>query len=87
MTRTGKTRKPLPRFATDEDAERFVAEADLTDYDLTEGRRMHFEFERKTVQVTMRMPESLVKAVKAKAAERGIPYQRFIREAIEKALG
>jgi predicted DNA binding CopG/RHH family protein len=33
------------------------------------------------------MPESLVRAVKARAAERGIPYQRFIREAIEKALG
>jgi predicted DNA binding CopG/RHH family protein len=87
MIKTSKTRKALPHFATDEDAERFVAEADLTDYDLSGGRPMHFEFERKTVQVTMRMPESLVKAVKAKAAERGIPYQQFIREAIEKALG
>ena len=87
MTDAARRRKPLPHFATDEEAERFVAEADLTDYDLTGGRPMHFEFERKTVQVTMRMPETLVKAVKAKAAERGIPYQRFIREAIEKALG
>jgi predicted DNA binding CopG/RHH family protein len=86
MTRTGKTRKALPHFATDEEAERFVAEADLTQYDLTGGRPMRFEFERKTVQVTMRMPESLVRAVKARAAERSIPYQRFIREAIEKAL-
>jgi predicted DNA binding CopG/RHH family protein len=29
---------------------------------------------------------SLLDALKAKAAERGIPYQRLIREAIEKAL-
>jgi predicted DNA binding CopG/RHH family protein len=84
---TGKTRKVLPHFATDEEADRFIAEADLAEYDLTGGRPMHFEFERETIQVTMRMPESLVKAIKAKAAERGIPYQQFIREAIEKALG
>ena len=86
MTDAIRRRKPLPRFATDEEAERFVAEADLTQYDLTGGRPMRFEFERKTAQVNMRMPESLVRAVKARAAERGIPYQRFIREAIEKAL-
>jgi predicted DNA binding CopG/RHH family protein len=87
MTDATKRRKPLPHFATDEEAERFVAEADLTQYDLTGGRPMRFEFEKKTAQVNMRMPESLVRAVKARAAERGIPYQRFIREAIEKALG
>jgi predicted DNA binding CopG/RHH family protein len=87
MNKSRKTRKALPHFATDEEAERFVDEADLTDDDLTGGRPMHFKFERKTVQVNMRMPESLVRAVKARAAERGIPYQRFIREAIEKALG
>jgi predicted DNA binding CopG/RHH family protein len=33
------------------------------------------------------MPEGLVKAIKDRAKARGIPYQRFIREALEKALG
>ncbi|MFQ5626127.1 MAG: CopG family antitoxin [Methyloligellaceae bacterium] len=81
-----KTLKPLPRFKTDEEAERFVDKSDLSEYDLSGGKVTRFEFEKKTAQVNMRMPEGLVKAVKAKAAKRGIPYQRFIREAIEKAL-
>ena len=47
---------------------------------------MQFEFEAKSAQINMRMPEGLVKAIKAKAAARGIPYQRFIRETLEKSL-
>ena len=81
-----KKLKPLPLLKTDAEAARFVDQADLSEYDLSGGKVMHFEFEKKTAQVNMRMPEGLVKAVKAKAAQRGIPYQRFIREAIEKAL-
>jgi len=34
----------------------------------------------------MRLPVPLMEAVKARAAERGIPYQRLIREAIERAV-
>ena len=34
----------------------------------------------------MRVPEALVTALKARAKERGIPYQRLVREAIEKAV-
>ncbi len=81
-----KKLKPLPLLKTDAEATRFVDQADLSEYDLSGGKVTHFEFEKKTAQVNMRMPEGLVKAVKAKAAKRGIPYQRFIREAIEKAL-
>jgi len=78
--------KSFPRFDTDEDAERFVDTADLSEYDLSGFNPMHFEFEKKTRQVNLRMPEQLVAAVKARARERGIPYQRFIREAVERAL-
>jgi predicted DNA binding CopG/RHH family protein len=34
----------------------------------------------------MRLPRPLMHAVKARAAERGIRYQRLIREAIERAF-
>ena len=34
----------------------------------------------------MRLPEPLLAALKAKAAQRNIPYQRLIREALERAL-
>ena len=73
-------------FKTDKEAEDFVTNADLTEYDLSGGRKMKFELRKKDTQVNIRMPEALVEAVKSKAKERDIPYQRFIREAIEEAL-
>lgn len=82
-----KEKLPVPPpLKTDEAAERFVDQADLTRYDLSRFRSMNFEFERKTARVNMRLPEPLLRAVKAKAQTRGIPYQRLIREAIERAL-
>ena len=79
-------KKPLPTFKTDEEAERFVAEADLTDYDLSGMRVVRFEFQPKSERVNMRLPKSLLDAVKAAAAKAGIPYQRFIRQALEAAV-
>ena len=79
-------KKPLPDFKTDDEAERFVAEADLTEYDLSGMRMVRFEFEPKSERVNMRLPKSLLDAVKATAAKAGIPYQRFIRQALEAAV-
>lgn len=79
-------KKRIPVFESDEDAERFVETADLSEYDLTGFTPVRFEFERKTAKINMRLPESLLDAVKARAAARGMPYQRFIRETLERAL-
>ncbi|HOT83979.1 MAG TPA: BrnA antitoxin family protein [Candidatus Defluviicoccus seviourii] len=79
-------KKKIPRFETDEEAEAFVATADLTQYDLTGARLVHFEFEKKAAQINMRVPRGLLDAVKARAEARGIPYTRFIREILEKAV-
>ena len=79
-------KKPLPKLTTDEEAERFVAEADLTDYDLSEFRTVRFEFQPKSERVNMRLPKSLLDAVKAAADRAGMPYQRFIRQALEAAV-
>lgn len=81
-----KKLKQLPRLRSDEEAEKFVQSADLSQYDLSGFRPMHFEFEPKSAQVNLRMPEGLLKALKERARERGIPYQRFIRETLERAL-
>ncbi len=78
--------KPLPTFKTDREAEDFVDNADLSEYDLSGGRVMRFELRRKDKQINIRLPEDMLDAIKAKARERDVPYQRFIREAIEKAL-
>jgi predicted DNA binding CopG/RHH family protein len=71
---------------TDEEAERFVAEPDLTEYDFGEVVPMHFEIERKSERVNMRMPKPLLDAVKRRAQKRGIPYTRFIRELLEREI-
>jgi len=79
-------KKKLPRLKSDRDAEEFVAKADLTDYDLSHMRIMRFEFQRKSERVNMRLPRPLLEAVKASAAKAGVPYQRFIRQALEVAV-
>ena len=78
--------QPLPEFKSDKAAERFVDDADLSEYDLSGGETILFEFEKKSARVNMRLPEQLLEAVKKRAKRRGIPYQRFIRETLEKAV-
>jgi predicted DNA binding CopG/RHH family protein len=79
-------KKKIPAFESDEEAERFVETAELADYDLSGARPVRFEFEKKASRVNMRLPDSLLEAVKERAKVRGIPYQRFIREALERAV-
>ena len=47
---------------------------------------LDWEMQPKTARINMRVPQALVDALKAKAKVRGIPYQRLVREAIEKAV-
>ncbi len=77
--------KKVPRLRTDEEAEAFLAQ-DLSDLDFSQFVPVRFEFERKEARVNMRLPQSLLEAVKARADARGIPYQRFIRETLERAV-
>jgi predicted DNA binding CopG/RHH family protein len=79
-------KKKIPVFRSDEEAEHFVETADLSEYDFSQFKPVQFEFERKTARVNMRLPETLLAAVKARAQARGMPYQRFIREALEQAV-
>ena len=77
--------KPPLRLSTDEEAERFVNEANLTDYEFSQIAPVQFEFE-KFARNNMRLPEPLLKAVYAKAQALGLPFQRLIRESIERAV-
>ena len=85
MKRRSKLLK-LPHLKSDEQAERFVAESDLTRYDLSALQPTRFEFAPKEARINMRLPTKLLKAVKLAAAERGVPYQRFIRQTLERAV-
>ena len=79
--------KPLPSLRSDEEAEAFVASADLTDYALSAMRMVQFEFHPKSERVNMRLPKPLLDAVKAAAERAGMPYQRYIRHVLEGATG
>jgi predicted DNA binding CopG/RHH family protein len=70
-------------MTTDEEAEAFL-DQDLSDLDFSQFKPVRFEFERKSAQLNMRIPQSLLNAVKVKANERGIPYTRYIRELMER---
>lgn len=78
--------KKLPILRTDRQAEAFIANSDLSQYDLSGLRPVEFEFGKKSARISMRLPEPLLAAVKRRASSRGIPYQRFIRETVEKAV-
>lgn len=79
-------KKKFPVFKTDKEAEHFVDTADLSEYDFSQFKPVKFEFEKKTAQINMRVPKPLLDAVKERAKKRGIPYTRFVREAMEMAL-
>jgi predicted DNA binding CopG/RHH family protein len=81
-----KGSKAFPRLGSDEAAEAFVDTADLSAYDFSDMSPTGFEFAAKGARVNMRLPAELLEAVKATASRRGMPYQRFIRLALEDAV-
>lgn len=80
-----KQKRKVPRLKTDRAAEKFL-EQDLSDLDFSQFKRVKFEFEKKDAQLNMRLPASMVRALKERAKVRGVPYQRFVRETLEQAL-
>jgi predicted DNA binding CopG/RHH family protein len=82
--KTPKLRK-VPIFKTDEEAEAFL-EQDLSDLDFSQFKPMHFEIRPKEKSINLRLSEGLLEAVRENAKREGVPYQRFIRLALERAV-
>ena len=78
-------KKQFPVLMTDEDAEALL-EQDLSEYDFSQFKPANFEFAAKDARVNLRLPESLVNAIKGKAAVEGIPYQRYVSRVLEQSL-
>ena len=78
-------KKKVPRLKTDKQAEAFLAK-DLSNLDFSQFKPARFEFQKKSEQINMRLPKPLLAAVKAQAKARRIPYTRFIRETLERAM-
>lgn len=79
--------KPMPSLPSDDAAEDFVANADLTSYDLNGFKPMHFEIEPKSAALNMRLPASLLEALKSKGKAKGVPYTRYVRMLLENDVG
>ena len=77
--------KKVPVLKTDAEAESFL-DQDLSDLDFSQFKPARFEFQPKTERVNMRLPAELLEAVRRKAEAEGMPYQRFIRAALERAV-
>lgn len=79
-------KKKIPSFKSDREAEAFVASADLSRYDLSGAELVRFELKRKDRSINLRLSDALLSAVRRKARRQGVPYQRFIRVALERAV-
>lgn len=85
-----KTGKKLPKFKSGEEMSDFVMNNDMSPYinqrNFVPAHEV-FEYAPKNTSMTMRWPEILVKKVKAIAAKKNMPYQRYIRAAVEEKIG
>ncbi len=81
-----KKLKEFPVLESDQQAEDFVASANLEEYDFSAFKSVKFEFQ-KDERVQMRMPKMLLDRIKAVAKEKGIPYTRLMREILESHVG
>jgi predicted DNA binding CopG/RHH family protein len=78
--------KPFPKVTTDEQLEALL-EGDLSAYLTPKNLKpMPFERQAKAARINMRLPQALLDSVKAMANAKGMPYQRFIRAALERAV-
>ena len=86
-------KKPFPIFATDREAQDFVADpsVDLSDYDFGDMVPAHefwtrYEAQPKSTAVQLRLSPVLLAEVKQRAAQAGLPVQRFMRIAMERGM-
>jgi predicted DNA binding CopG/RHH family protein len=87
MTHSSPSLKPFPDLNSDEQVDDFVANADLIEFDWSDMKSVRFEFQPKDTSVNLRLPKALLDAVRARAQAQGVPYQRYIRLALEQSLG
>lgn len=86
MKAKSKSLKRLPHLASNRAAEHFVADGDLARYELSGMRLVKYELAPKEARINMRLPGALLDAVKDAARKQGMPYQRFVRQALESAV-
>jgi predicted DNA binding CopG/RHH family protein len=78
--------KKFPDLKSDDEADAWLQGADLTEYDLTEMKKVRFELARKDASISLRLPTALLATLRTEATKANIPTQRLIRMLIEAQL-
>jgi predicted DNA binding CopG/RHH family protein len=87
-----RQRKTIPKFKSEDKERKFWSSADSTEYvDWRKGKRVAFtNLKPSTRAISIRLPESLVEALKLLANKRDVPYQSllkvFLAERVEEEL-
>ncbi|HZC97555.1 MAG TPA: BrnA antitoxin family protein [Bradyrhizobium sp.] len=84
--RSSDMSKKFPDLKSDEEADAWLQGADLTEYDLTDMKKVRFELARKDASISLRLPGALLASLRAEAAKANMPTQRLIRMLIEAQL-
>ena len=73
--------KPIPKFKTEDEERDFWATADTTEYfDYEHPVSLDLSsLKRSTKSVTVRLPESLIRALKTLANKKDVPYQSLLK--------
>jgi predicted DNA binding CopG/RHH family protein len=81
-------RAPLPVLTSDEDAERFIDEADFSQFDWSVLKPTRFAINDQPGrdQVSVSVDRSALNRAVERASERAIPLDRYLGEIIERAL-
>jgi predicted DNA binding CopG/RHH family protein len=80
--------KPIPAFSSEEQERSFWALQDSTDYvDWEKSQRRTFSNLRPTLRtISLRLPESMIRQLKALANKRDIPYQSLLKQFLAERL-
>lgn len=81
-----KQKKPWPLLKDHDEVDRFVENADLSEYDWSGMEPVSYEIRPKNASIHLRLPAGQLDEVKAEAARRGVPYQRFMRELLQRGM-
>lgn len=55
-------------------------------FDRGDWKKVKFELRPKNKSITLRVSEEMLEAIKAKAKDEGLDYQKWIRSSLEEAL-
>lgn len=79
-------KKRLPTLESDAEAETFLPNVDLSEYDLSTVIPVQFTLKPSVAALSVDLPKHLVDEARTKATNSGIPLQDFIQTAIARAV-